>query len=131
MTMGTPAILFGSIALIMLAYTNRFLALAKIIRDIHADYDPEHAALFKNQLPILRQRVRLIQIMQALGVLSFLFCTISMFVLFLHQEVAGKIIFALSVISMMTSLVFSLWEVLVSTRALDMVLDDFDQKHNS
>lgn len=129
MTMGTPAILFGSIALIMLAYTNRFLALAKIIRDIHADYEDHHEAVLKRQLPILRKRVRLIQIMQALGVLSFLFCTLSVFVLFLHMELAGKYLFGAAVISLMTSLVFSLWEVLVSTRALDMVLNDFDEKY--
>ncbi len=131
MNLGTPALLFGSISLIMLAYTNRFLVLAKLIRDLHHDSSKDSIELAKQQLPILRTRVRLIQAMQALGVLAFLFCTVSMFSIFLNMEWLGNMLFGVSVVSLMTSLLFSLWEVLVSTKALDLVLNDFDKKNCS
>ena len=35
LTLTTPALLFSAISLIMLAYTNRFLAYAAIIRNLH------------------------------------------------------------------------------------------------
>src|SRR5690606_1133492 len=34
----TPALLFPAISLLLLAYTNRFLALASLIRKLHEDY---------------------------------------------------------------------------------------------
>jgi hypothetical protein len=129
MTLGTPALLFGAIALIMLAYTSRFFVLAKLIRDMHSGRSGEHRELEHRQIPILRLRLMLIQIMQALGVFSFLLCTLSMLFLFLASVGIGTILFGASVVCLACSLCFSLWEVLISTKALDMVLDDFDQSH--
>ena len=126
--LGTPALLFGSIALIMLAYTNRFFVLAKLIRDIHAGQSGEDNELAMLQIPILRRRLQLIQWMQALGVGAFLLCTLSMFVLFLQYGDLGAVFFGASVVCLMCSLFCSLWEVLISTKALDMVLDDFDRR---
>lgn len=130
MTFGTPALLFGAIALIMLAYTNRFFILARLIRDMHAGVSQGSSDLERRQIPILRTRIRLIQWMQALGVFSFLLCTFSMFLLFLESEWLGKLLFGASVVCLMLSLFFSLWEVLISTKALDMVLDDFDKRNH-
>ena len=125
----TPALLFGAIALIMLAYTNRFFVLAKLIRDIHTNADHQHRGFNEKQIPILRKRLRLIQFMQASGVVSFLLCTLSMFFLFLQYDLIGRALFILSVIALMASLLGSLREVILSTKALDMVLDGVDKKH--
>ena len=130
MSLGTPALLFGAIALTLLAYTNRFFVLARLIRDIHAHKDGEDATLEKKQIPNLRIRIRLVQAMQAFGVLSFLFCTLSMLFVFLDSIHTGETLFIISVISLMLSLLFSLWEVLLSTKALDFVLDDFNKRNH-
>ncbi len=126
--LGTPALLFGAIALIMLAYTNRFVVLAKLVRDMHAGKSGEHRKLELLQIPILRLRIKLIKIMQALGVGSFLLCTFSMFLIFIDKVGIGKLFFGGSVITLMLSLCFSFWEILISTRALDMVLDDLSER---
>jgi len=131
MTLGTPALLFGAIALIMLAYTNRFFMLAKMIRDMHAGKSGEERELELKQIPILRIRLRLIQAMQALGVLSFIICTLSMLFLFIDQINMGKLFFGVSVICLMFSLICSLWEVLLSTKALDLVLNDLDESNRT
>lgn len=125
MDYGTPALLFGAISLLMLAYTNRFLVVAKLIRDIHGDQHEQHHTLNVKQIPSLRLRLRLIQYMQALGVISFLFCSGAMFCLFVESEHFGQILFGIAILSLVSSLCFSLWEVLISTEALDMVLDDY------
>jgi hypothetical protein len=37
-TLTTPALLFPAISLLLLAYTNRFFAIASRIQDLHAKY---------------------------------------------------------------------------------------------
>ena len=37
-TFNTPALLFPAISLLLLAYTNRYLALANLIRKLHDEY---------------------------------------------------------------------------------------------
>ena len=41
-TFNTPALLFPAISLLLLAYTNRFLALANLVRRLHDEYNREH-----------------------------------------------------------------------------------------
>lgn len=126
MTLGTPALLFGAIALIMLAHNNRFFVLAKLIRDMHAHLSGEKIELEQRQIPILRLRLKLIKYMQAMGVASFLICTVSMFFIFLQMKSVGEYLFGASVLCLMGSLILALWEVMISTNALDMLLNDFD-----
>ena len=40
-TLTTPSLLFPAISLLMLAYTNRFLTLATIIRGLHDRYQTQ------------------------------------------------------------------------------------------
>ena len=67
----TPALLFPAISLLLLAYTNRFLTLAALIRELHGRYPKGHEDTVLGQIINLRTRVRLIRAMQALGVVSF------------------------------------------------------------
>jgi hypothetical protein len=123
--LATPALLFPAVSLLLLAYTNRFLALAAVIRGLHASYraQPEHAG-YLDQIKQLRMRVRLIRDMQSFGVLSLLLCTMSMFALFGGLLDVGKWLFGGSLISMAVSLALSLWEIQRSVGALDLQLAD-------
>ena len=123
----TPALLFPAISLMMLAYTNRFLALANLIRNLHAIYKKEpaekHLIL---QIRNLRARIRLIRSMQGFGVLSFIFCIICMFSIFSGWDTLSYIVFATSLLSFAISLVLSLTEIVLSMRALELEIKDIE-----
>ncbi|MEO8354326.1 MAG: DUF2721 domain-containing protein [Chloroflexota bacterium] len=123
----TPALLFPAISLLMLAYTNRFLTLATIIRNL---YDRYHSVPNKNllgQIANLRYRVYLIRNMQIFGVLSLLFCVISMFALFAGWISGGQWTFAIALILMIVSMLISLRELQISVGALDLLLMDMEE----
>jgi hypothetical protein len=122
----TPALLFPAISLLLLAYTNRFLSLAALIRSLHARYQASPDELTKTQIRDLRRRVLLIRNMQALGVLSLLLCVACMLVLFAGYVVLGKIFFGISLALMMASLAVSAREIQISVHALDMQLQDLE-----
>ncbi len=123
----TPALLFPAVSLLLLAYTNRFLALASVIRRLHADYQtkPDPGYLF--QIENLRRRIWLVRNMQFCGVLSLLLCTVCMFLLFCGLLLLAEILFVISMLSMIASLAFSLIEINISTRALDLHLLDLER----
>lgn len=126
MTLTTPALLFPAISLLLLAYTNRFLTLAQLIRKLASEERSQHHEIAARQILLLRQRISLTKRMQVAGVLSFLLCTLSMFALFLSLELLGMVLFGASLITLSTSLVFSLWEVMISTNALNVQLQDIE-----
>ena len=127
MDISTPALLFPAISLLLLAYTNRFLMLAQVIRQLHASPDPG-AAVVRRQIPGLKRRVVLIQYMQSIAVPSFLLCSLSMLALFAGQGEAGKLLFAASALALAASLLLSLVEILISTNALSVVLEDIEAR---
>ncbi|MBO9567017.1 MAG: DUF2721 domain-containing protein [Niastella sp.] len=125
----TPALLFPAISLLMLAYTNRFLALASLIRNLHDKYkkDPNQKHIVE-QIRNLRTRIRLIRSMQALGVMSFLFCVVCMYCIFRNWSEASYVIFAISIVAFMASLLISLFEISLSTKALELELSDLEKE---
>jgi hypothetical protein len=122
----TPAVLFPAISLLLLAYTNRFLALASVIRRLHADYTAKPDPGYIRQIENLRWRIRRVRDMQFCGVLSLLLCTVCMFLVFSGLLHLAEIVFTLSLIVMIASLVFSLMEIQSSVRALDLHLQDLE-----
>jgi len=128
LTIGTPALLFPAITLLLLAYTNRFLALATLIRGLHTKYkaDPSHAIIY-GQIKNLRARLTMIRYMQAFGVLSFVFTVICMFLLFQELAIWANRVFAFSLLSLLLSLVISLIEIQISTKALHLELSDMEK----
>jgi hypothetical protein len=127
MEITTPALLFPAISLLLLAYTNRFLSLAQVIRQLHAAADPA-SSLIRRQIGGLQRRIVLIQYMQGFGVLSFLLCSLSMLVLFAGYVMPGKLLFGTSIIALAVSLVLSLAEILISTNALSVVVEDLERR---
>lgn len=127
-TLTTPALLFPAISLLMLAYTNRFLTLATIIRSLHDRYRNDANDNLLGQIANLRHRIYLIRNMQIFGVLSLLFCVISMFALFAGWVSGGQWTFAVALILMMVSMLISLRELQISVGALDLLLVELEQE---
>lgn len=126
-TLNTPALLFPTVSLLMLAYTNRFLALAAIIRKLHADWKVSPDPLVEAQIRNLRRRLRLIRDMQTLGILSILLCVVCMFLLFKGLVSAANIVFGAGLVLMVVSLTLSLWEIQLSGGALNLHLKDMER----
>ncbi len=123
----TPALLFPAISLLMLAYTNRFLTIATIIRNLYDRYDSVPNEKLHGQITNLRYRTYLIRNMQIFGVLSLLFCMISMCSLFTGWISAGQWAFGIALALMMVSMLLSLRELQISVGALDLLLADMEK----
>lgn len=126
MNLTTPAVLFPAVSLLLLAYSNRFLSLAGVIRKLHADSRTSPDPSYRAQIANLRWRIRLVRNMQFCGVLSLLLCTICMFLLFMGYIASAEIIFSGSLLLMIASLVISLIEIQSSVRALDLHLQEVE-----
>jgi hypothetical protein len=122
----TPALLFPAISLLLLAYTNRFLTLANLIRELHARYTANPEEIILAQIKNLRYRIILIRDMQIFGATAFLLCVATMLVLFVGQLMLGKVLFGLSLVCLLVSLGFSLRELQVSIDALMVRLSDIE-----
>ncbi len=131
LSINTPALLFPAITLLMLAYTNRFLALSSLVRKLHEEYNKEEDKNLARQIKSLRGRITLIRNMQAAGVLSFLLCIVCIYLIFENYQNAAKLIFAASLLSLLLSLIFSLMEIFRSTKAIDLELSDMELKEKS
>ncbi|MEA1079348.1 DUF2721 domain-containing protein [Marinobacter qingdaonensis] len=128
MDLTTPALLFPAISLLLLAYTNRFLVLAQLIRQLKQMDTEEDHALIARQISMLRKRIVLTKRMQAFGVLSFLMCTVSMFLLFLGSELPGAVAFGISLVLLSLSLLYSFYEIQLSTNAINVELANFEAR---
>jgi hypothetical protein len=119
----TPALLFPAISLLLLAYTNRFLALASLARDLKDRWERNPRAGIHSQIANLRKRIRIIKLMQLLGATSFLLCVLTMLAIFIGALVAAELVFGLALLFLLISLAFSLRELFISADALDIVLE--------
>ncbi|WP_309386669.1 DUF2721 domain-containing protein [Cerasicoccus frondis] len=119
----TPAILFPAVSLLMLAYTNRFLALAKIVRDLAGQLIEHDDESLRRQIDNLELRLTLIKWMQALGILSLLSCLVSILAIHTDFQMLGEVLFGLSILLLFASLSVCLREVLLAGNALKVVLE--------
>lgn len=127
LTFNTPALLFPAISLLLLAYTNRFVAIANRVRSLHVEFKKtEDPGIILQQIKSLRQRINLIKYMQGLGVFSFLNCVVCMYSIYNNWLNAAQVVFALSLLSLLSSLILSLVEIIKSTRALELELSDIE-----
>lgn len=128
MTITTPSLLFPAISLLLLAYTNRFVVLTNVIRQLSNTKEDNAAiqVLVRRQMDNLRLRIQVIRRMQAFGVMSFVLCTLSMFALLMQWSITGQLLFANSLILLVISLLFSFYEVNISTEAINIELEKFD-----
>jgi hypothetical protein len=128
LTLTTPALLFSTISLLLLAYTNRFLAIANLVRGLHTQYQSTKDKKLINQINNLRTRIALIRDTQTLGVLSLLFCVLCMFLLFTSHKLIANYVFGGSLVLLMWSLALSTYENYISTNALRIQLSDLAEE---
>lgn len=126
LTLTTPALLFPTVSLLLLAYTNRFLAIAQLIRNLYAQYKNEPDPALLPQINNLKLRVRLIRDMQFLGISSLFLCVFCMLLLFSGEIILGKYVFGGSLLLLMSSLALSIREIQISIRALTIQLGDLE-----
>ena len=124
----TPALLFPAISLLLIAYTNKFLAIANLIRSLVSDYERQRDRDLLTQIHSLRRRLWLIRWMQVFAVTSLLFCVMTMFLIYEGQQGWAKALFAISLLLMMASLVITIIETVLSAGALKLLLKDLEEK---
>ena len=124
----TPALLFPAITLLMLAYTNRFLSLASLVRKLHDEYHRgEKEKNVLSQIKNIRSRLNLIRYMQGFGIMSFLCCVLCMYVIFRGWMEVAHFIFAAALVFLLVSIIMSLIEINKSTKAIETELSDIEE----
>lgn len=127
-TVTTPALLFPAISLFMLAFTNRFLSLGSRIRALHDHFRQTSDESVRKQIDNLRKRIFMIRNMQGLGVMSMFTCVLSMVCLFENWQLAGEILFGVSLALLLASLWISFLEIRISVNALEILLADLEKR---
>nr|WP_321415230.1 DUF2721 domain-containing protein [uncultured Allomuricauda sp.] len=127
LNLSIPALLFPAISLTMLAYNARYLAIAALIRQLHKQFEETSAPPLKQQINQLRNRLGIIKNMQASAIISFLLAAVTMFLVYVQMEVWANIVFGISLVFLMISLVLSFLEVQLSTKALGIQLKNMEK----
>ena len=124
----TPSLLFSAISLILLAYTNRFLSYASVVRSLKEKHQQTHDPKDIAQIANLRKRLYLTRSMQILGILSLLLCVIAMFFIYVSWQVFAAWIFGIALLLLAASLCVCIWEINISVKALEIHLEDISSK---
>mgnify|MGYP000051524907 FL=1 len=125
--LSTPSILFSAISLILLAYTNRFLSYAQVVRNLKADHDKNPSAITRLQLANLRRRLYMARQMQLFGVSSLLLCVVCTFLIYIGLQMAAVYTFGVALVLLVISLGISIRELLISVKALEIHLDTLER----
>jgi uncharacterized Tic20 family protein len=126
----TPALLFPAISLLLLAYTNRFMGITKLIRQLRRKLNDKNYTQVSRQVANLKLRIKLIIWTQASGVVSLILCTLSMMSQFFEASLFGYLSFGLSLILMVISLILSLLEITISAKALNVELEGMERQNS-
>jgi len=127
LSLATPALLFSAISLLLLAYTNRFLAIAQLVRSLHSKYKETPDQILFGQIKNLRTRLELIRNMQICGIISLLLCVVCMFLLYVNLVIISEIVFGIALLLLIASLALSVWEIQISVKALNLHLGDMKE----
>ncbi len=127
LTLTTPALLFSAISLIMLAYTNRFLAYASVIRNLHDKYKQNKDSVLIAQIKNIKQRLYLTRSMQILGITSLLFCVLTMFLIYIEFNNIAIWAFGLALLLLIASLALLIIEIQISVKALEHHISDIEE----
>lgn len=128
LSLTTPSLLFSAISLILLAYTNRFISYAQLIRILKEQYLKDHNLRMIPQIKNLRRRLYLTQVMQILGIGSLLLCVVSMFFIFISKSLLGAYVFGVALLLLAASLCVCIWEINISVKALEIHLSDIESE---
>lgn len=131
LTLITPTFLFSAVSLILLAYTNRFLSYAQLVRTLKDRYMIDHSAVTHAQIMNLRKRLYLTKNMQLFGVGSLLLCVATMFLIYVGMHVISAYVFGIALLFLIISLGLSVWEIQISARSLEIYLGKMEDKANT
>ena len=127
LTLITPTFLFSAISLLLLAYTNRFLSYAQLVRTLKDRYVEDQSALTLAQIANLRKRLYLTKNMQMLGVASLLLCVATMFFIYVGLQIISAYDFALALVLLIISLTLSVLEIRISAKSLEIYLSNMEK----
>jgi hypothetical protein len=126
LTLTTPALLFSAISLIMLAYTNRFLAYATVVRSLHDTYLKNKDVVLIKQIKNIKQRLYLTRAMQIFGISSLLLCVVTMFLIYIELNTLATWVFGLALLLLIISLSVLILEIQISVKALEHHISDLE-----
>jgi len=128
LTLITPTFLFSAVSLILLAYTNRFLSYAQLVRTLKDRYMEDHSAVTRAQIMNLRKRLSLTRMMQWFGVASLLLCVATMFLIYVGFQTVSAYVFSVALFLLIISLFLSVWEIQISTGSLEIYLKEMENE---
>jgi len=126
----TPSLLFSAVSLILLAYTNRFLSYAQVVRTLKEKATHHTNELIEAQIKNLRLRLHLVRYMQILGIASLFFCVLSMFFIYVKWQLVAAYIFGIGLILLIASLGICIWEIQISVKALEIYLKGMEERNS-
>ena len=126
LSLTTPALLFSAVSLILLAYTNRFLSYAQLVRTLKEQHLQHPSKVTRAQIDTLRRRLHLTRTMQLLGVRSLFLCVVTMFLIYVGLMLLSAYVFGAALLLLVGSLGVSIWEIQISVRALEIHLKDME-----
>ena len=127
LNLSTPALLFSAVSLILLAYTNRFLSYAQLVRTLKEQYVQKHSEVTAAQIDNLRRRLYLTRSMQVLGISSLFLFVITMFLIYIGFHTTEVYVFGVALLLLIASLGISIWEIHISVKALEIHLKDMEK----
>ena len=127
LNLSTPTLLFSAVSLILLAYTNRFLSYAQLVRTLKEQYVQKHSEVTAAQIDNLRRRLYLTRSMQVLGISSLFLCVITMFLIYIGFHTTAVYVFGVALLLLIASLGISIWEIHISVKALEIHLKDMEK----
>ena len=102
------------------------MAYAAIIRSLRDQYVKEKNASIIRQINNLKLRVRLTRYMQISGITSLLFCVLTMFLIYIGYQIIAAWAFGLGLVLLIISLLFLIWEIQISAKALQHHLSEME-----
>ncbi len=128
LTLSTPAILFPTISLLLLAYTNRFISIGNRLRTLHDRYTSNQTKGLLKQISIFKRRIKMIRDLQLVGIGSLFLCVLTMLLIFENYMVAAKSVFTASLVMLLASFTIAAYEIIISTHAMNIQLQDIEQE---
>ena len=127
LTLITPTFLFSAVSLILLAYTNRFLAYTSLVRNLKVIYMENKSSVTKAEIENLKKRLKLTRLMQLYGVASLLLCVATMFLIYVGFQTVSAVIFGIALLFLIISLAVSVWEINISSKSILIHLSDMEK----
>jgi Protein of unknown function (DUF2721) len=128
LTISTPALLFSTVSLLMIAFTNRSLAISSLVRELHDQFRKNPSDKFIIlQIRSLQKRIKLIRNMQVTIIVSMLMSAVCMLLIFIDEQIGARWLFGLALLLQIIALSISAIEITQSMRALEFELHDMKE----